>query len=312
LWRLALSFFALVLLGLTARNVAAQAWVLPKGTGTITLEHQRLYNTGHRRIGGVLQNSGQSIDMALYVEGEYAFTDRLSVSAGIPYVFAKNTASGPPLKPIPVLAWDACHCWQSDWQDFGVTARYNVFNGAFALTPSVSFGLPSHDYEFRGEAAVGRNLKEVQFSVDLGRRLDALSERLSVQSRYSYAIVERPIDIPNNRSNARWEAAYQMTRKLSTYGFVSWQHTHGGLTFGSPVAGAALPFPGEVNTDERLLQHDRMMRDNYWHVGGGGSYGFQHFDVFGSYTAYVAGTDTHAGHAITAGVSFPFELHLGR
>jgi hypothetical protein len=308
---LALSVFALVLLGSNARNVGAQAWVLPKGTGTISFVHQRLYNTGHRRIGGVLANAGQSTDMALYVEGEYAFTNRLSVSAGIPYVFAKYTAPNPPPPPIPVLPWDACRCWQSSWQDFGLTARYNVLNGPLALTPSVSFGLPSHDYEFRGEAVVGRNLKEVLFAVDVGQRLDAVSEKLSVQGRYSYAIVEQPINIPNNRSNARWEAAYQMTRKLSTYGFVGWQHTHGGLSFGSPVPGAPLPFPGEVNTPELLFQHDRMMRDNYWHVGGGASYGFQHFDVFGSYTAYVAGTDTHAGHALTAGVSFPFELHLG-
>jgi hypothetical protein len=308
---LVLLFFALVLLCSTAQNAGAQAWVLPKGSGTISLMHQRLYNTGHRRIGGLLAEVGQSTNTALYVEGEYALTDRLSVSAGIPYVFAKYTARNLPPPPIPVLPWDVCHCWQSDWQDFGFTARYNVFNGAFALTPSVSFGVPSHDYQFRGEAVVGRNLKDVQFSVDVGRRLDSISEDLSVQGRYSYAIVERPIDVPNNRSNARWEAAYRLTRKLSTYGFVSWQHTHGGLSFGSPLPGAALAFPGEVNTEERLIQHDRMMRDNYWHVGGGGSYGFQHFDVFGSYTAYVAGTDTHAGRAITVGISFPFERRLG-
>jgi hypothetical protein len=309
---LILLFFALVLLCSTAQNAGAQAWVSPKGAGTISLMNQRLYNTGHRRIGGYLQEVGQSTNMALYIEGEYALTDRLSVSAGLPYVFAKYTAPKPPPSQIPFFPWDECHCWQSDWQDFGFTARYNVFNGAFALTPSVSFGVPSHDYQFRGEAVVGRNLKEVQFSVDVGRRLDSISENLSVQGRYSYAIVERPIDIANNRSNARWEAAYQLTRRLSTYGFISWQHTHGGLTFGSPLPGAALPFPGEVNTDERKFQHDRIMRDNYSHVGGGASYGFQHFDVFGSYTAYVAGTDTHAGRALTAGISFPFELQLGR
>src|SRR5262245_13277311 len=305
-------FLAFVLVSLTATTVSAQAWVLPKGTGTISLVQQRLYNTGHRRIGGLLAKVGQSTNAALYVEGEYAFTDRLSVSAGIPYVFAKYTARNLPPPPIPVLSWDACHCWQSDWQDFGFTARYNLYNGAFALTPSVSFGVPSHDYEFRGEAVVGRNLKEVQFSIDAGQRLDSISENLSVQVRYSYAIVERPIDIPNNRSSARWQAAYQLTRKLSTYSFVAWQHTHGGLSFGSPVPGAPLAFPGEVNTEELLFQHDRMMRDNYWHVGGGASYEFQHFDVFGSYTGYFAGTDTHAGRAFTAGISFPFELRLGR
>src|SRR5215475_8981572 len=67
--------------------VFAQAWVLPKGAGTISLTHQRIYNTGHRRIGGFLDKGGQSTDMAVYVEGEYAFTDRLSLSAGLPYVF---------------------------------------------------------------------------------------------------------------------------------------------------------------------------------------------------------------------------------
>jgi hypothetical protein len=112
-------------------------------------------------------------------------------------------------------------------------------------------------------------------------------------------------------SRMRWQAAYQLTRKLSTYGFVSWQHTHGGLSFGSPLPGAALAFPGEVNTEELLFQHDRMMEDNYSHIGGGASYEFQHFDLFGSYTAYVAGTDTHAGRVFTVGVSFPFELRLG-
>jgi hypothetical protein len=306
-----LAVSVLVLLCATAKQADAQAWVLPQGTGTVSFMHQRLFNTGHRRIGGLLAPVGQSTNADFYIEGEYAFTNRLSVSAGLPFVFAKYTARNLPPPPIPVLPGDSCHCWQSGPQDFGFTARYNVLNGGFALTPSVSVGVPSHGYEFRGEAVVGRNLKEVRFAVDVGRRLDAISEKLSVQGQYSYAVVERPIDIPNNRSNARWEGAYQLSRRLSTYGFVSWQHTHGGLSFGSPVPGAALAFPGDVNTEERLVQHDRMMRDNYWHVGGGASYGFAQFDVFGSYTAFVAGTDTHAGRAFTMGVSFPFELHIG-
>src|SRR5690349_1761814 len=120
---LVLLLFSLLLLCSTAQNAGAQAWVLPKGSGTISLMHQSLDNTGHRRIGGLLAQVGQSTNKALYVEGEYAFTDRLSVSAGIPYVFAKYTARNLPPSPIPVLSWDACHCWQSDWQDFGFTAR---------------------------------------------------------------------------------------------------------------------------------------------------------------------------------------------
>jgi hypothetical protein len=303
----ALTFLAVVALAATARDATAQAWVPPRGVGSASFTYQRISATGHRRTNGFLVERGQSINMGLYIEGEYAFTDRLSISAGLPYVFAKYVATIPPAPPIPYPPGDQCHCWNSGWQDFGFTARYNLVGGAFALTPSLSVGVPSRGYEYQGEAVVGRNLREVRIAVDAGQRLDAISPKLSVQGRYSYAFVERVIDIPNNRSNAGVEVAFLPTRKLATRGLVSWQHTHGGLRFGSPPP-ASLLFPGEVNTPERLAEHDRIMRDNYWHVGGGVSYSFSRMDVFASYIAYVGGTDTHAGRAFTAGISWPFEL----
>jgi hypothetical protein len=222
-------------------------------------------------------------------------------------VFARYVATTPPAPPIPYPPEDQCHCWNSGWQDFGFTARYNVVGGAFALTPSLSVGVPSRSYDYTGEAVVGRGLREVRIAVDAGQRLDAISPKLSVQGRYSYAFVERVIGIPNNRSNASVEAAFLLTRKLAARGLVAWQHTHGGLRFGSPPP-ASLLFPGEVNTPERLVQHDRLMRDNYWHVGGGVSYSFSRMDVFASYIAFVGGTDTHAGGVLTVGISWPFEL----
>jgi hypothetical protein len=202
---------------------------------------------------------------------------------------------------------DECHCWNTGWQDFGVTARYNLVGGKFALTPSVSFGAPSHNYDFRGEAVLGRHLKEFRLAIDAGQRLDVISPRLSVQGRYSYSFVERAIDIPNNRSNVSIKSTYLLTRKLAAQGSLYWQRTHGGLRFGS-APGSDLVFPGEVNTPERLDQHDRLLRDNHWLVGGGVSYSFSRMDVFGSYTAFAGGTDTHTGGALTFGISWPFQL----
>jgi hypothetical protein len=300
------AFFALV------SSAAAQAWVPPQGSGSVSLSYQRIDNTGHRRSNGFLVEAGQSLNMGLYLEGEYSLTSRLSLAVGLPYVFGKSTTVNPPPPPIPYLPWDQCHCWQSGWQDFGFTARYNVVhaaNGAFALTPSVSVGVPSHNYEFRGESVLGRHLKEVRIGVDAGQRLDVISPNLFVEGHYSYAFVERVIDIPNNRSNASVEGTYLLLkRKLAARGLALWQRTHGGLLFGSPPP-ASLEFPGEVNTPERLLQHDRLLRDNYFHAGGGLSYSFPRMDVFASYIAFVSGTDTHAGRAFTLGVSWPFEFH---
>lgn len=285
----------------------AQAWVPPAGVGSVNFVYQRIDNTGHRLTDGSLVKNGKSLDVGIGIEAEYALTDRLSVSAGLPYVFAKYVDPEPPPPFLPFLPVDHCRCWHSGWQDFGFTARYNVVGGVFALTPSVSVGVPSHDYDFRGEAVVGRALTEARIAVDAGQRLDAISPRLSVLGRYSYAFVERVLDVPNNRSNATVESAFLLTTRLSVRGLLSWQHTHGGLRIGSPPPSDLLP-PGDVNTPERLDQHDRLLRDNNWRVGGAASYSLSRADVFASYIEYVRGTDTHAGRALTVGVSWPFEL----
>jgi hypothetical protein len=294
----------------TANHAKAQAWVLPAGEGALTFSYQRIDNTGHRRTNGVLVPHGLSLDMSMYLQAEYAFTNRLSLTVGLPYVFAKYTDPNPPVFPIPYLPVDHCHCWQSGVQDFGITARYNLAGGArgaFALTPSVALGTPSHDYNFRGESALGRDLTEVRVGVDAGRRLDVISHNLSVQGGYSYAFVEKVQNISTNRSNANMEGDYLVKRKLLVRGQVFWQRTHGGLRFGSPT-GPGLVFPGEVNTPELLSQHDRILRDNYWRAGGGLDYSFPRVDLFAVYTAFVGGTDTHAGRALTIGFSVPFRL----
>jgi hypothetical protein len=257
---------------------------------------QRIDNTGHLLDDGSLLPDGKSTDASIYVEAEYAITDRFSFSFGLPYVFAKY--KGPGETPFNFLPVDKCFCWHSGWQDVGFTARYNLIDGPFALTPSVSAGVPSHDYNYRGEAVVGRHLTEVRLGVDAGRRLDMISRNLSIQGRYSYAIVERVLEVPNNRSNVGIDGNFLITRRLSTRGFAAWQRTHGGLR---------MPFDVVVS-EERIVQHDRLLRDNYWHLGAGGSYSFSRFDVFATYVHFVRGTNSHAGRTFTTGLSVPFEL----
>jgi hypothetical protein len=318
--RLAFSLASLTLAVLTAAAAPAwaQAWVPPAGLGSITVAVQTINNTGHTTTDGLFQRIGRSVNTRIDIEADYAFTDRFSLSAGLPFVLAKYvdpvpygppgiSVSDVPAGMIPFPPRDQCRCWQSGWQDFGLTARYNLINGDFALTPSVTVGVPSHDYEFRGEAVVGHRLKEMRITVDAGQRLAVLSPRLYVQGRYSYAIVERVIDVPNNRSNATIEGGFVITRRLAARGLLLWQHVHGGLRFGGPDS-SALPFPGDVNTPERMFQHDRLLRDNNWRLGAGITYSMPKMDVFASYIEFVRGTDSHAGRAFTTGVSWPFEL----
>src|SRR5690348_892352 len=119
---------------------SAQAWLPPPGTGSITFSYQRITNNGHRLTDGSLLPAGQSLNMGLYLEAEYAPVSRLSLVAGLPYVFGKYTDPNPPPPFIPYLPGDRCRCWHGGWQDWGIAARYNALRtggGDFVLTPSL-------------------------------------------------------------------------------------------------------------------------------------------------------------------------------
>jgi hypothetical protein len=286
------SLLVALVLAVGSASAHAQAWVPPARIGLVSVVYQAINNTNHRLTDGSLFDGYDSISRGVLFNLDYAFTDRFSISVGVPYLGSKYTGPEPSLFG---LAIDDCICWNHGWQDFGFTARYNLRNDAFALTPSVSLGVPTHNYDYFGEAVLGRNLNEIRLQVDVGQRLDAISDRLSVSGRYSYAIVEEVLDLPNNRSNMAVEAGVMATRKLATRVGVSWQRSHGGLR------------STEVLTEEQYAQYDRLLKDNNVHITGGVSYSLPKVDVFASYVHYAAGTDTHVGHAITAGLSFPFE-----
>ncbi|MGD9902494.1 MAG: hypothetical protein AB7U83_03405 [Vicinamibacterales bacterium] len=280
-----------------AADAAGQAWPPPAGVGAITLSSQAIYNTGHRLSDGSLLPDGKSRNVSLAVDADYAITDRLSVSLGLPYVFSRFTGPGPSLANLPV---DACRCWQSAFQDVTATVRYSALAGPVALMPSLSVGVPSHDYRWEGEAVAGFGLRELRVALDAGARLDRLSTRLALVGRYQYAAVEDVLDVPNNRSNWSVGASYLATTRLALRGAVSWQRTHGGLRIGGDG------IPGEADTPDRFREHDRLLRDNSWHLGGAATYSLPRVDLFVSYLEFMGGTDTHAGRAFTIGTSWPF------
>jgi len=282
-------------------SAQAQAWTPPAGSGSINVVFQGIDNRGHRNADGSYDPSGKSRDGSLYFEFEYAVTDRLVVSAGLPYVFAKFIGPAPPFPMQPV---DECYCWNSGWQDFTFSTRYNIHSGPTGVTPFFIVGVPSHEYVYRGEAVVGTHLREARVGVTAGRRLDAISPRLSVQGSYSYAFVEPVIDVEHNRSNVMFEAAVLATRKFSVRGTALWQRTHGGLRAPSPGHPQ-----GDVLTPLLGSQHDRLMRDNYLRVGGAAAWSLPKVDVFGAWVHFLSGTSTHTGDAFTVGMSYPLEWH---
>ena len=266
------TLLAILALGI-ASPAFAQAWVPPAGIGVVSVVYQSIDNTNHRLTDGSLLDGYDSVSRGALFNLDYAITDRFSFSIGVPYLGSEVHGPGAKLLRAGV---DDCFCWQHGWQDFGGTARYNVINGAFAFTPSISFGVPSHNYDYFGEAVLGRNLNEIRLAVDVGHRLDRISDRLSVSARYSYAIVEKVLDLPNNRSNIAVESGFLATRRLATRVMFSWQRSHGGLRSNEDRhRGAAVAI--RPPDQGQQLPHHRRPR-----------YSLPKFDLFASYVTMPA------------------------
>jgi hypothetical protein len=288
---------------------AAQAYTLPKGVGAVTLLLQYYDDTGRRFTDATRASVGQTETFSIFLEADYGVTDRLALTLGLPYIFARYRGEpyGPPLFP-PEPATDSCHCWQSAFQDFALAARYRFLDDPWAVTPHVRYVRPSHDYNYQGEAVVGFDRQEFQVGVNVGVRLVGLLPRASIEAGYTYAFVEQFLGIPNDRSNGSIELGYAVTRRFYVGAIGVWQVTHGGLRFGSPSGNPFYP-PGEVSildTPERLAEFHRLLRNDYWQVGGELSYSIGPFDVFASFSKYVWGTDTHDGQAYTIGATWYF------
>lgn len=285
--------------------LAGQAFTPPQGAGAVTVAWQYIDNTGHRLSDGYLREAGQSVTTSVLFEVDYAFTDRVAATLGIPYVFAKYTGAQPPPSGRPV---DACACWHSSFQDFSLSARYRLGDGPWAVTPLVRFVQPSHDYTYQGEAVVGRNLQEFQVGVATGLRLVGFLPQVTIGAGYTYAFVERIADVSIDRSNGYVDVGYALSRRLYARAAGTWQQTHGGLRFGSVTGDPFFP-PGEFTTPETLAQRDRLLRTNYWQVGGGISYSTGPVDIFASITGFVWGRDAHAGQSYLLGASWFFDTN---
>ncbi|MGH9503788.1 MAG: hypothetical protein ACRD20_13125 [Terriglobales bacterium] len=296
----------LVLLAIPAR-LMAQAWLPPKGDGYVSFGVQTISFAGHfDTAGNRLQGAAKSRATNLLMGFSYSFTDKLNVEISLPYVITKYTGNpadltfGNPLFVPAALDDGTSH---ATFQDFHLDLHYNVLRDSrrralhdLAISPFISFVIPSHAYDFHGESAFGRDLREYVLGVSVGRLLSPFLRKGYVQGEYSYAIVQKPNNIPLNHNNVDLEMGYFLPHSLAVRGFGNWLHTNGGITIEQALMSPQL-FP----------VHDRILAATYWHLGVGGNYALtESLDLSLSYVTYLAGTNTHFGRGITIGMAWDF------
>lgn len=296
-----LAALTLLTIGTSASPAGAQAWAPLPRQGDVTFVTQMIDHIG-RIDGDIRFDCCETTNVAIAVDVDYGLSRRWSVSASLPYVFAKYRG-GPPRGPagfLPYPAVDACHCVHGAFQDLGLGAHYNLVRvrRSFSLMTSAAVGQPTHNYDYAGEAVIGFGLTELGLSADAGQRLDVIAPGLSVDGHYGYTIVERALGISHNRTNARLHAGYVFPAGIGGHLILSWQRTHGGLRFPFDIE----PFP------ERYTEFHRLLQDNYFQAGAGASYTWRDWDVSLSFLKAVSGTNTHNVHVYTATAGRSFRL----
>lgn len=296
----------------SAPQAAAQAWLPPKGEGSVSLGYQNVTFAGHFDSSGQRLPLGASQAQSALFDFEYGITDKVALDVALPFIATRYTGANPSSAEIRALfnqLLQQTHgaythsfldnaSYHSTFQDFRFNARYKVLSAPIVLTPFITVVIPSHSYAYVGEAAPGRNLREFLIGTNLGRRLNPILPKAYVHFESSYAFVPRTLGVPLNRFNGGITFGYFVRRRLQVRALALYQHTHGGLHFPEQVV---------TSTPETFLTHDRLLRQNYWHFGGSASYSLsKSVDLFAGVVSFLSGSDTHFGTAITVGTSWNF------
>ena len=294
--------------------VLAQAFLPPAGEGNLTISYQNLLARGHLDLNGdrMAGESGHDPTQghAVIVEAELGLTNRLAVSASLPYIRSRYEGTHPHLVMGvgPPQEWDNGE-YHGTFQDFRISARYNITRQPFAITPFVDVVIPSHHYPSLAHAAVGKDLRAYVVGGAVGGFLDAFLPRMFFQANVSYARVQEVLDIRPNRSRVDGELGYFITPRLSLRFLESYQVTHHGIDLFSftPMTDGVIHGTNIPLAVEYRRNHDRLQRSNYLTLGGGVGFAFNDsLEVFVDAAQMAWGENVHPLRGITIGLNTHF------
>jgi len=298
---------AVVTLALATASVAgAQAFVPPKGEGSVSILFQDIAVKDHY-YGTTPVDSGRIRTEAALFDVSYGLTDRVAVTVGLPLVAAKYSGVSPhPLVDLsgPTPRFGANPLYDGSYhptlQDLRFSVRYNLTKKNFWLTPFVGSVVPSHNYEYFAHAAPGTHLNEVQFGVSAAKLLDSLVPGLLVQSTFSYGVVGQVLDFTPNRFNLDLEVGYFLNPKLRLLALSTGQIVQDGIDI--------VPNPRVNLPALEYEHHDQISLDNFLNLGAGAAYSLnERVDIYGSLIHTVAKRNGHAiDHGVTIGLTWSF------
>lgn len=281
-----------VLLFASAPIGQAQAWLPMKGEGQVTITYENLYVKYHFDYTGKKFDGGPIRTNTVVSTFEYGITDKLTLDSQLTHVTSKYEGF---VGPVPHGPPDT-GIYHPTFQDALVGVRYNVMSRHLFVTPFVAAVIPTHHYETRGHSAVGRDLRELQVGVNVGRDLEEIIPRTYFQARYSYAFVQNVDQFGLNRSNVDWEFGYYAKPRVSLRVTGAWQYTYSGIRY-----------PLDQNIPDFHDLHDRAAKSGFVRFGGGLTVTLaKNFDLHADVGNTFRGYTTHKARGLSLGISWRF------
>jgi hypothetical protein len=285
-------------------SLLAQAWLFPKGGGTVTLSYQNIFVRDHVDGTGKKFDLGHMMSSVMSVDTDYSITDRLAIKVGIPYVATKYYGAYPHQLSVDDGKY------HSTFQDFNFEARYNLTNRSVVVTPFFKVGIPSHSYEYFAHAAVGKDQREYRVGANVGRRLDPIIPKAYIQGRYAFGVSQPILNIAMKRSYTEFQYGHFLTPRVTLLGSGQWLHSHtgGNADFSALLAGD--PYGGLPPAV--WPHHDQLGKSTMFDISGGTAVTLSRsIDFFVSVGRSLKGTSGHVNSAVvTIGISRSFGTHF--
>ena len=270
----------------------AQAWLPMKGEGQVTITYENLYVRDHFDYTGKRFQAGPIRTNTVITTLEYGLTNNLTLDSEITHVTSKYEGF---VGPVPHGPPDTGF-YHPTFQDLRFGVRYRALSRQILVTPFIAGVIPTHHYETRGHTAVGRDLRELQIGVNVGRDLEDIIPKTYVQARYAYAFVQDVQQFNLNRNNVDWEFGYFANSRLSLRFTGAWQHTYNGVRY-----------PLDQNIPDFHELHDRPAQSAFFRFGGGLSVSLNRsIDLHADFGNTYVGRNTHGARGISLGLSFRF------
>lgn len=230
----------------------------PRGAMGLTYQY---INAANLAAPGSVIPTGPTDTHSLNFAVDYAIGTRWTLNASLPLITKRYKGRFPhnPLGIIPpktdVEFIDDGH-YHTSFQDLHVGAHYLATSetAAVSVAPFVSLGIPSNDYVFFAQAAVGQNLNRLELGTSIAYQPPFLNLYMNLD--VSRVLVEETLGFNVDHWRLDAEVGRFLTPRLAASTFISIKEGNG-----------FYPTEFPSRTDEFWFQHDRLTRHNYVNFG---------------------------------------------